>query len=81
MKKEKYRWHDLRKNPDDLPETEYETVEVWLKGECVDIAVYCKAYGFRPWYAAYFEDCTPEWETESPVIAWRYIESFGESEA
>ena len=31
--KEKYRWHDLRKNPDDLPE-DIKYVWVFIKGEC-----------------------------------------------
>lgn len=50
------KWHDLRKHPEDLPE-EYATVEVILSTvKIVDIAVYCKEYGFRPWYSAVFED-------------------------
>lgn len=80
QKAERYKWHDLRQKPDDLPEKDYEAVEVWLKGNCIDIAIYCKTYGFRAWYAAHFEDCTPEWETENPVIAWRYIEVFEDPE-
>lgn len=52
-----------------LPKGEYETVLVWLnKSRIYDIAVYCTEYGFRPWYAEYFADITPEWENE--VTAW-----------
>ena len=54
---------------ENLPKGEYETVLVWLsESQIYDIAVYCKEYGFRPWYAEYFADITPEWENE--VTAW-----------
>ena len=54
---------------ENLPRGEYETVLVWLdKSRIYDIAVYCTEYGFRPWYAEYFADITPEWENE--VTAW-----------
>lgn len=52
-----------------LPKGEYETVLVWLdKSRIYDIAVYCTEHGFRPWYAEYFADIPPEWESE--VTAW-----------
>lgn len=47
---------------------EYEVVLVYLQGGIFDIAVYCNEYGFRPWYSAFFEECTPEWE--EPLLAW-----------
>lgn len=71
---EKYKWHDLRKNPNDLP-TEYATVEVVVSTVMIyDIAIYRKDYGFRPWYAEVFQDCPEEWKHE--VMAWRYVGPF-----
>lgn len=72
-KADKYRWHDLRKNPDDLPKKEYETCEVCLEDKTIDIAI-CHLGFFEPWYAAYFFDCPSNWYTK--VIAWREIEPF-----
>lgn len=62
-KAERYRWHDLRKNPDDLPEKqgEYDIVYKFGDGTGRTYEVYNKTYGF----------CTPE---EYPCIAWREIE-------
>ena len=70
---ERYRWHDLRQYPNDLPESCYEICEVWLEGKIVDIAIWRNG-AFVPWYSAYFEDCPPEWK--KPVVAWKYIEPF-----
>lgn len=75
---EKYRWHDLRKNPEDLPDKNYATVEVWLKGRVVDIAVYTELAGFRPWYSAVLCDAPQEWDETGCVFAWREIEPFEE---
>lgn len=74
---DKYRWHDLRKNPDDLPTKEYEVVEVWTKNRIVDICIFNKAYGFRPWYST-DEVYVPEdmYNPETDIIAWREIEPF-----
>ena len=77
-KQELYGWHDLRMDPDVLPDHEYESVLVWLENRIVDVAIWNKEYGFRPWYSAYFEECVPEWEKD--VIAWKRIEPFKESE-
>ena len=70
---DEYKWHDLRRYPDDLPESDYETCEVWLEGKIIDIAIWHKGV-FVPWYAEYFQDCPPEWK--KPVVAWKYIEPF-----
>ena len=51
-----------------LPEEEYDTVLVFLESNIYDIAIWTSKHGFRPWYAAYFEEATPEWE--SKVLAW-----------
>lgn len=75
---DKYKWHDLLKDPADLP-SEYATVEVVLSTvEVYDIAIYCKDYGFRPWYEAYFQECPEEWDYK--VMAWRDVERFEEDE-
>jgi len=79
-KQEKYKWHDLRKNPEDLPEiphwTNYsEAVEVVVSGGIYDTAVYGKR-GFLGGLEGEFS-----WFTESePIIAWRYIEPFEEGD-
>lgn len=95
-KQEKYRWHDLRKNPDDLP-SEKDPAYTWY--ECVhenyeeDL---CRPYyqfdngEFGYWRDKYhpvslgFIDS--EFETIDDmnlekVIAWRYIEPFEEEES
>ena len=71
----KYRWHDLRKDPEDLPiqdgwyyvAVEYDTVETGY-GYYENIKT---VYGY-----------TSEWNSVVPkvgnVIAWRYIEPFEE---
>lgn len=74
-KQEQYRWHDLRKNTDDLPEIEYATVEVWTSNKIVDICIWNKEYGFRPWYAVdevYIPD--DMYNPLTDIIKWREIE-------
>ena len=51
-----------------LPEEKYDTVLVFLESNIYDIAIWTSEHGFRPWYAAYFEEATPEWE--SKVLTW-----------
>ena len=51
-----------------LPEHEYDAVLVFLRSDIYDVAIWTSEHGFRPWYSAYFEEATPEWE--KPVIAW-----------
>lgn len=51
-----------------LPKEDYDTVLVFLESKIYDIAIWHSEYGFRPWYAGYFEEATPEWE--SKVLAW-----------
>lgn len=74
LTEDRYRWHDLRKNPNDLPTTEYITIEVFLKSKIYDTAIYDSVYGFRPWYAGYFEEVTPEWLESDCVLGWREVE-------
>ena len=71
-KADKYRWHDLRKNPDDLPED-----NGYGKSEYVLVMI-----GTPEWYScdwAYYSHNAKMWSTyEQNVFAWRYIEPFKE---
>lgn len=58
-----YRWHDKRKNPNDLPK-DGETVLVYMKGGYLLLWNACKEIF-----------CLESWER---VIAWKYIEPFEE---
>ena len=73
-KADKYRWHDLRKNPDDLPED-----NGYGKSEYVLVRL-----GTPEWYScewAYYSHNAKMWSTyEQNVFAWRYIEPFKEEE-
>lgn len=73
-KADKYRWHDLRKNPDDLPEAdEYGCSEYVL--------VITGTPEWNSWEQAYYHHGKRLWSTyEQNVFAWRYIEPFGEEE-
>ena len=73
-KADKYRWHDLRKNPDDLPED-----NGYGKSEYVLVMI-----GTPEWYScewAYYSHNAKMWSIyEQNVFAWRYIEPFKEEE-
>ena len=73
-KSDKYRWHDLRKNPDDLPEA-----DEYGRSEFVFVMI-----GTPEWYScewAYYNHDKKEWSIyEQDVFAWRYIEPFEEEE-
>lgn len=68
-------WHDLRKNPDDLPELKgkySEAVILWTK-DCTVITAIYDGFGFL----GDFE----YWESQhSDVIAWYYAPVFKEDE-
>ena len=74
-KADKYRWHDLRKNPDDLPEA--------IGGSYVSEYVLVMI-GTPEWYScewAYYSHNAKMWSIyEQNVFAWRYIEPFEEEE-
>ena len=71
-KADKYRWHDFRKNPDDLPED-----NGYGKSEYVLVMI-----GTPEWYScewAYYSHNAKMWSIyEQNVFAWRYIEPFKE---
>ena len=71
-KADKYRWHDLRKNPDDLPEDKEKR-----KSEYVLVMI-----GTPEWYScewAYYSHNAKMWSTyDQNIFAWLYIEPFKE---
>ena len=69
-KADKYKWHDLRKNPNDLPED-----NGYGKSECVLAVTGTPEWGDYEW--AYYNHNTRMWSTYGQnVFAWRYIEPF-----
>ena len=74
-KADKYRWHDLRKNPDDLPEA------IYGGDESEYVLVMTGTPEWNSWEQAYYHHGKEEWSTyEQNVFAWRYIEPFEEKE-
>ncbi len=71
-KADKYRWHDLRKNPDDLPEA-----DEYGCSEYVLVMTGTPEWDNHEW--AYYNHNTRMWSTYGQdVFAWRYIEPFEE---
>ena len=71
---DKYRWHDLRKNPDDLPEADGNS-------ESDYVLVMIGTPEWNSWEQAYYHHGKRMWSTyEQNVFAWRYIEPFEEEE-
>lgn len=75
MKADKYRWHDLRESPYDLPRVinghgESDYVLVKIGGfELCDTEIACYSY------------VTKQWSIDKYVFAWQYVEPFkGEDE-
>ena len=74
-KSDKYKWHDLRKNPDDLPEAD----EYGYGSEYVLVMIGTPEWNDCEW--AYYNHNTRLWSTyEQNIFAWRYIEPFEEEE-
>ena len=74
-KADKYRWHDLRKNPDDLPEA------IGDGYESDYVLVMIGTPEWNSWEQAYYEHDKMMWSTyEQNVFAWRYIEPFKDEE-
>ena len=73
-KADKYRWHDLGKNPDDLPEADGNS-------ESDYVLVMIGTPEWNSWEQAYYHHGKRLWSTyEQNVFAWRYIEPFEEEE-
>ena len=73
-KANKYRWHDLSKNPDDLPEADGNS-------ESDYVLVMIGTPEWNSWEQAYYHHGKRLWSTyEQNVFAWRYIEPFEEEE-
>ena len=71
-KADKYKWHDLRKNPDDLPEA-----DEYGCSEYVLVMIGTPEWSDYEW--AYYNHNTMMWSTPfcvRNVCAWRYIEPF-----
>ena len=75
-KADKYKWHDLRKNPDDLPEA-----DEYGCSEYVLVMTGTPEWDNHEW--AYYNHNTRMWSTpfyEQNVFAWRYVEPFKEED-
>ena len=71
-KADKYRWHDLRKNPDDLPEADGNS-------ESDYVLVLIGTPEWNSWEQAYYSHNAKMWSTyDQSVFAWRYVEPFKE---
>lgn len=69
-KEEKYRWHDLRKNPNDLPE------------KAGSVLVKFKQNHFREYSVVYYMSDWVLVDGEGECIEkWKYIEPFEEGES
>ena len=74
-KSDKNRWHDLRKNPDDLPEA----IGGGYESEYVLVMVGTPEW--NSWEQAYYKHDKQLWSTyDQNVFAWRYVEPFKEEE-
>ena len=69
MKTDKYKWHNLRENPCDLPrvingygESDY----LLVKTESCNMEIACYSY------------IKKQWSIDNYIIAWKYIEPFEE---
>ena len=73
-KADKYRWHDLRKNPDDLPEADGNS-------ESEYVLAMIGTPEWNSWEQAYYHHDKKMWSTyDQNVFAWRYVEPFEEEE-
>ena len=73
---DKYRWHDLRNNPDDLPEKDGEyLVYVFMRGNIAFGLTARKFYMIGQWEGEFYNIKKP-----NEVLAWREIEHFEDVE-
>ena len=73
-KADKYRWHDLRKNPDDLPRVTNGY------GESDYVLVKTGCFEWCDMEMAYYSYAKKQWSIDNYVFAWQYIEPFEEEE-
>ena len=73
-KADKYRWHDLMKNPDDLPRVTNEY------GESDYVLVKTGCFEWCDMERAYYSYAKKQWSIDNYVFAWQYIEPFEEEE-
>lgn len=79
-KQEKYRWHDLEKNPDDTPEVGIQVMVYGWNYHYV-FGEYGKfRYGNREYIGFVKAEAWSCNEKLKGVIAWRYIEPFREGD-
>lgn len=79
MNSNKYEWHDLRKNPDDVPIVDTDII-LYIDGAYA-VGRYCyreadEEYGFDGFYFFMTDDVA--YDEEEPT-AWAYIRPFCES--
>ena len=74
-KADKHKWHDLRKNPDDLPEA----IGGGYESEYVLVMIGTPEWNYCEW--AYYHHAKKVWSTheQQDGFAWRYIEPFEEN--
>lgn len=81
IKEEKYRWHDLRKDPNDLPEGKdyYSSFVIVATESCTDFCTIARMdFPMNEWIEiGTGDDIVGEC---GKVIAWRYIEPFNNDE-
>lgn len=74
-KADKHKWHNLSKNPDDLPEA----IGDGYESDYVLVMIGTPEWNSLDW--AYYNHDKKEWSIyEQDVFAWRYIEPFEEKE-
>ena len=78
---EKYRWHDLRRDPNDLPERKdyYSSFVIVATESCTDFCTIARMdFSMNEWIKiGTGDDIVGEY---GKVIAWRYIETFNNDE-
>lgn len=71
-KADKYRWHDLRESPYDLPRVTNGY------GESDYVLVKTGCFEWCDMELAYYSYAKKQWSIDNYVFAWRYIEPFEE---
>ena len=74
VKADKYRWHDLRESPYDLPRVTNGY------GESDYVLVKTGCFEWCDMEMAYYSYAKKQWSIDNYVFAWQYIEPFEEEE-